>query len=222
MGLADRDHNKVILNYKEVRLNRILLGFAAVITPAFSFLWAHFNSHVSEIRLISLLLSGYNFLILFMSFKNEYFKQRLNNFLYGSYYLVSMYAIYLGYRNNFLYQFTIILMMVIFYIILTFNKLSDLFYYLMSTIILLIGTLYVSHLKTNSSNEIIIGASFVVFSIIAVFNLHIRMGFQSALRESHEDYQRLLDSMPEGIIVHENLKIVYANPVIMKMLDKDS
>jgi PAS domain S-box-containing protein len=88
--------------------------------------------------------------------------------------------------------------------------------------LLAIGALYISELQTHSTSNIIVGASLIVFCIIAVFNLNLRIGFQRALKESYEDYQRLLDSLPDGIIVHEDSKIVYANPAIMKMVGKSS
>jgi diguanylate cyclase (GGDEF)-like protein/PAS domain S-box-containing protein len=211
-----------ILTGREIKMYRTLYMFACIITPIFAYIWSHFNTNLEIINLAGLALSIYYISIYLLSNKSKYIGQRLNYFLYGSYYFVTLFVVYLGYIYKFSEGYSLLLMLVIFYIILTFNKLSDLICYLVSTMFLIFGALFIPQLQVTSNNNIIIGASFIVFSIIASFNLYLRNGVQNALKESYEDYERLLDSSPDGIIVHENFKIVYANPVIIKMLEKSS
>lgn len=222
MNAVDSTTHQSTLTDIEVRFYRILYLFAAIITPVFSFFWTHFyQSDTVIIRFLALILALYYFSIFYISFRSTYIKEHLNNFLYGSYLLVSIIAIYLGYKNQFSGEYPLLIMTVIFYITLTFNVLSDLLYYISSIVILLLGALYIIEIQNPGVNTITIGASFIALSLIAVFNLYIRIWFQQALRESYEDYQRLLDSLPDGIIVHRQMEIVYVNPVIMKLLGQE-
>jgi len=219
---ANNDNNVDILTYKEIKMYRTLYAIASIVTPVFVYLWTHFQSNLGIISIAGSVLLVYYITIYLLSHKNKYIIKHLHYFLYGSYYLVSIFAVYLGYINRFSGEYSLLLMLVIFYIILTFNKLSHLIYYLITTMILLSGTLFISQLQTNDTSSIIIGASFMVFSIIAILNLYLRIGLQKELKDSYKDYQSLLDNSPDGILVHQNMKIVYANSLAMKMFNKNS
>ncbi len=221
-GAVNSAYKRSILTEKEVKIYRTLYAFAGIITPVFAFLWTHFYSNTVLIRSVSVAFSVYYILLFFLSYKTKYLQQRMHYFLYVSYYFVSAFVVYLGYINKFSEGYALLLTIVVFYIILTFNRLSDLLYYLIGTMTLIVATLYLLKLQNQGTNHIIIGANFVVFSVIAVFNLHIRIGFERSLKESYQDYQRLLDSSPDGIIVHENMKIVYINAAAIEMYNEDN
>jgi hypothetical protein len=171
--LGSNDKSKDILNNREIKIYRTLYLIAGIITPIFSYIWTNFHSKLSIISIVASILSVYYISIYFLSYKNKFIKQRIHHLLYASYYFVSAFVIYIAYENKFSEGYSLLLMLVIFYIILTFNKLSDLKYYLISTMVLIFGALFISQLQNPNTNNIIIVASFVIFSIIAVFNLYL-------------------------------------------------
>ena len=89
--------------------------------------------------------------------------------------------------------------------------------YVMANIITLIFTFIWT--SFHSIPEIICLIS-LALSVYYIFIYFLSYRFQRALKESYEDYERLLDSSPDGIIVHDKFKILYVNPVIIKMIGK--
>jgi len=58
--------------------------------------------------------------------------------------------------------------------------------------------------------------------ILTAMDISERIAIESALKESEQNYRKLVDFLPDGIAVHQNGKIVFANGIAIKMLEGTS
>lgn len=54
--------------------------------------------------------------------------------------------------------------------------------------------------------------------IIAMSDITERINYENQLKESHERYKNHIESLPDGVLILENNKIVFANPSALKIL----
>jgi PAS domain-containing protein len=141
--------------------------------------------------------------------------------------MVSTYVIYLAYFNNFSKEYLLALMLAVFYMALTFDKIRALLYYLMTVLVLIGLAVFMERNYKNvyENSGTVIAICLFVFSVIALFNLFARSNDKRMITESKKDYKRLLDTSPNGIIVYQEERVVYANEAIVrlaKVKDKDN
>jgi diguanylate cyclase (GGDEF)-like protein len=206
----------------------ILMFIGAIISPSFVFIWDIFIPgkpvHLKWASWIISLLFTFVYRLLYIS---SSVRRHLRYYFYTLCYIVSAYVIYLAYFNNFSKEYLLALMLVVFYMSLTFDKMRSLLYYLMTTLLLIGLAIYMErnykNVYDNTSKIIVI--CFFVFSIMALFNLLVRNNDKREINESRKDYKRLLDTSPNGILVYQEERVVYANEAIVRLAkfnDKDS
>lgn len=225
MNLRDRYKDKLFVKSEE-KLIQIFSLLSAIICPLFVFIWARLDPKMPLGFIVSAWgLAAFFTLLYCFIFVSNFVKRNLCYFLYGGYYLVSSFTVCLALTNHFSEGYSLLLMLVMFYISLTFEKIRSLIYYLL-TMFLLVGlAAYIEKVHSNvDDNSLILAICLMVFSVIAIFNLFVRNENKRALKESQKDYQRLLDTSPDAIIVYEQGNIVYANNAAAKIAavdDKD-
>jgi diguanylate cyclase (GGDEF)-like protein/PAS domain S-box-containing protein len=211
----------------DVKLKEIYLLFSAILAPGFLIIWLKFKPGMPiELLLGCWIVSLYFTFSFCLMHLSSFIRRNLGYVLYGGYYLLSLFVIYLAYYYDFSESYSLLLMLVVFYISLTFDKIKALLYYLITVLILMSSVAYVErrYLNIYNNNGLIVNICLLVFSVIVLLNLYIRNGDKNALNESIKDYQRLLDTSPDGIIVYEKENIVYANEALAalaKISDKD-
>jgi diguanylate cyclase (GGDEF)-like protein/PAS domain S-box-containing protein len=219
MNLKDKYGNRFFTKTNE-KLIELLSFLGAIICPLFVFIWVNLNpempAHHKWTAWFIALLYVFVYCLIYIS---SFVRRQLGYFFYGLCYLVSTFAVYLAYFNNFSEGISIVLMLVIFYIALTFEKMHSLTCYLMIILILVGWAIYMLEANTHAYNHNGLTAivCLVVFSVIAILNLFIKNEDKRALKESKKDYQRLLDISPDGIVVYDQEGIIYANEEIVRM-----
>jgi diguanylate cyclase (GGDEF)-like protein/PAS domain S-box-containing protein len=219
MNLKGSYRDKLFTKPKEKSME--LLSFiSAIIAPSFVFIWMILDSKMPiQLRWTTWMIALL-FTLLYCSIHiSNFMRQHLNYFFYGMCYIATVYTIYVVHLNHFAEGYSLALMLVVFYIALTFEKIRTLLWYLVTTLVLVEWAVYIEtrYTKVQDNNGLIVGICLVFFSVIALINLFIRNEDKRALKESEEDYQRLLDTSPNGVIVYEQGNIVYANESIAKL-----
>lgn len=212
MDVKNHINLKALIDDK-TRLYKILSILGALITPVFSLIWTHFYSDNVQITLVPLIVSAFLLLLHIFGDRIKFIRNHIQHFLYGLFYFVSMYAVYLLYINNFSYRYFLLLMLIVICITLTFNKPKYLAIYLIS-ILLLISTVLILAGDMSSGHRadgIILIISLLSFSAIAFINSYIKSLSSKALLESKESYQQLLDYAPEAIAIYQDNHVVYVN-----------
>lgn len=159
---------------------------SAIITPIVAFIWLKLNPEVHEylrwlFEAFSLLFISLYCLI----YVSKWIRRQLENMLQIGYFLVSAFVVYLADYYHYAQSYSILLLVVVFYLALTFNKMSTLFYYL-ATIMVLLGLSVFFESGSDGKfgdNRLIIYISLSIFSVIAIYNLYIRNRDQKALHQ---------------------------------------
>jgi diguanylate cyclase (GGDEF)-like protein/PAS domain S-box-containing protein len=210
---------------KQQKLFEVFSLLSAIIAPVFVVIWIKLNSDLSvHLRIVMWILAFY-FLSMYCSiYISSYVRKRLSYFLYGGYYLVSAFAIYLSYLNSFMEGYGLLVMLIIFYISLTFNEIKVLTFYVITIFILLGSAVYLLTINGNVyyKNGIIIVICLLVFFAMAYLNLFLRKRFQEEFLSSQKDYHRLLEVSPYGLFVHEKGNILYANKAVAEIANTES
>ncbi len=55
--------------------------------------------------------------------------------------------------------------------------------------------------------------------VVAIRDITKNKDFQEQIRKSQELYKRLIDASPDGMIIHQNGKLVFANPSALKLME---
>ncbi|ERI91546.1 diguanylate cyclase domain protein [Clostridiales bacterium oral taxon 876 str. F0540] len=209
------------------KLMEVLSLIAAIVTPGFVLACLKLNPNMPLILKLVAWVVALIFIVPYCSiYISSFVKEYLSMFFYLGCYLASGFAIYLLYFNDFSEGYCLIFILVVFYITLTFDKIRSLLFYLISIISLVSLSVYFDRMRDYGydNNSFIVIMCLTVLSIIVLLNLSIRESHKKALNESRKDYQRLLDVSPDGIIVCEGGKIIYANEAIARIFqaeDKD-
>lgn len=61
-----------------------------------------------------------------------------------------------------------------------------------------------------------------MFSAVAYLNIFVRTRFKEAVSKSQQNYQTLLDASPDGVVVHQQGNILYANDSLAGLLNFSS
>jgi diguanylate cyclase (GGDEF)-like protein/PAS domain S-box-containing protein len=207
--------------YEDNKLIEIYLLLSAIICPSFVFMWVKLNPEMPVYLKWSCWLVTLLFTFLYcLLYISSFVRRHLSKLLYGSYYLLSIFAVYLAYFYNFSTAYSLLLMMIVFYIALTFEKINSLLYYLMTIMVLVGFAVYIerNYKNVHDNNGLIICICLMVFSVIVLLNIFIKNENKRELNESKKDYQRLLDTSPDGIIVYVQERIVYANEALVELI----
>lgn len=205
-------------NWKVIEIWVLISG---IVPPVFVYFWLQMNPQMSAHLKWWLWIAALQFtLLVLMKYCNSYIRDHLEYFLYGGYYFASAIVIYVTYYYNFSTEYLIFLLMMVFFVTLTFEKMLSLLIYLGDVLALVSLAVYsgVHYQKFNIDNGILLITCFIILLIIGSFNLFIREKSRRDLYQSRDDYQRLLDVSPEGIIVYERDTIVYVNEAFTKMI----
>jgi diguanylate cyclase (GGDEF)-like protein/PAS domain S-box-containing protein len=219
MNFKGKYGNKIFTKTED-KLIELLSFLGAIITPSFVFIWMQLNPempvHLKGVAWVIALLYVFLYSLIYIS---SFVRGHLGYFFYGLCYIVSAFAVYLAYFNDFSEGISLVLMLVVFYIALTFEKMRSLLYYLVNILILVACAIYVERIYKNvyNNNGLTIIVCLMIFSIIALLNLFIKSEDKKALKESQKDYQRLLDTSPDGIIVYDHERVVYANEAVARL-----
>lgn len=211
-------HNKNNIPNEDFRMYKTLYLLGAIITPGFILIWIQLYSQSAFMLLTGGIFSLYCGLLYLLADVINKAGYPMRRFLYGGYYFASFCAIHIAFENKFSWEYVVLVLVLMFYVILTFNSLKSLMYYMVFMFLLTMGLLSISIIRDN--NELFfVGAVFIITYITAYLNLKIRFSYQEAVKESREDYQRLLDISPEGVMVNKDNRIVYINPAAVQILD---
>ncbi len=205
-----------ISTYRHMFLAGILLAFAlaAFITAS--------QSRITVIGIFALTLLAYSAVVYILSSKNDFIRKRIDYFLYSAFFYITAFAAHIWFVNDFDELESLFFLLVAFYIIISFNSFRGLIAYLLFTLVLTLTGLIFSFQHGEELNAVLILIVLVTYTSIALFNLYNRLKYHQSLLSSYEDYQRLLDSLPESIIVQQDMQIVYVNPATVRMLNKNS
>ncbi|HOB19904.1 MAG TPA: sensor domain-containing diguanylate cyclase [Candidatus Atribacteria bacterium] len=205
-----------INTYRRIFLAGILLAFAlaAFITAS--------QSRITFIGIFALSLLAYSAVVYILSSKNDFVRKRIDYFLYSAFFYITAFSAHVWFVNDFDELESLFYLLVVFYIIISFNSVRGLIAYLLFTLAITLTGLVFSFRYDEELNAVLILIVLVTYTAIALFNLYNRLKYHQRLLSSYEDYQYLLDSLPESIIVQQDMKIVYVNPATVRMLNKNS
>lgn len=208
--------------YEEGKIMEMIVLFSAIIDPIFIFIWRELNPGMPLHIQVGAWIITLSFTLLYgLIYINKFIRRHLEYFYYGLSYLISAFAVYVACWYNFSQSYSILLMLIVFYNALTFRKIRQLVYYLITILVLIrIGESIIDDFTKVSNNfSVNFAICLLAFSVISVFNLFTKNNDKKLINESKKDYQRLLDVSPDGIIVYEHGRMIYINKAAAKLFE---
>lgn len=206
-----------LLNKRKVNIYRTMIMLGALISPPFTVYWMQQRTIKIPVISVSFIFSIYFVLILLLSYRYDYIKQRLHYFVHISHYLLTAFVIYLAHSHQFSEEYAFITILVIFYIVMSFNSMKGLLIYWITTMITIMVTLYINYAAMPDPKYHLVSVGFILLSIIAVLNMSIRIQFQNKLVEAETKYRTIVEGSLVGVFIHQNGKLIYINPYMEKL-----
>ena len=217
------DMNKFGFEYDNKRdklLLRILCLFGALFTPVLAIIWGQFSNADISLNKHSY-IKFFIFFVLFvliyvLSYKNKFIMK--NSYIIAS--TITCFAnlgiLYLAYLENFKYPSILIFLFVFFASSLIFEKVSHLLIYIgtmgILTVVLLTNT-------QNAPVDVLSITSIIILIFLVTYvNLKFKIDLTNKLYDSIEQYKKLFELSPLGILIHKKGKILYANPAFFHMM----
>jgi len=128
----------------------------------------------------------------------------------------SLIILYMAYLNNFKDNSIIIFLFVFFSTTLIFEKISHLLIY-MGTVGVLTSSLLITaeHPAVDIGNIVLI---MILFFVVSYANLRFKIDLSKKLQNKIEQYKKLFEFSPLGVIIHKNGKILYVNSTFLQMM----
>lgn len=208
-------------NKLEISSLRIICLIGALISPVIAIIWGLLYS-VSGLTLnIHTFINSGIFFILFMSVIFLSYKSKFvlkNAYIFGSAisYIATIASLYLAYIENFKENIIVLIFFVFFAVSLIFKRSLHLLLYMVTMgILTVILMLTAKNSTTNVWNTI---TFMFLFFIASFLSLKFKITAVKELQKSKEHYEKLFELAPLGVIIHENGKILYANPAFLEMM----
>lgn len=193
---------------------RIICIFAVVISIITGFMMKYKLPKVNTI-LIGLIVASIYFLIFILTYISDYIKDNSDAVLVGVYYMTSFITIYTTYKSSFSVEQTMLLLVSTLFVLFRIKDISHLKIYIIimfSSIICL--SLKVKNPAVSESSVLLI---YFAFLMVAYVDLKTKINAGMIMEEREKRYKDLVEASPMGIIIHKNGRIIYANPMAVKL-----
>lgn len=165
----------------ELLSSRIILSIICFCYPMFMGLLMYFFSKHNNPFLFLLILTFYSFLILILSFVNEYVIRNIAVFLYSVCYLIIAHLIFLNISNFFNYEFSTPLLILIIVFSMFFKNLKQLSLYF--SVVLFILFFAIRFSEDIHINPLVYTSMLVAGSMVSYFSLFTKLyAFESTIK----------------------------------------
>lgn len=203
---------------------RITCLLGGILSPALTIIWMKIYNNVSankiDYLLYSLLFSLVFFSIHILTYRSKFVRSNAYYFLYALCFILTASTLFFARLANFTEQNALLILFTFFAVILVMRNISHLIIYMSSMFIATVITLYsVKEPIVSRENTIVF---IIMFSLVSLAYIKTKQDTLKALKQSEEHYRNLVEISPLTIMVHQNGRIVYANPTSLKLTGASS
>jgi len=209
-------------NKRESLLPRTICLLGALFSPIVAIIWRMLNSN-SGIPLNKYIFITFT-VIFFASFIGIYalsYKNKIiSKNIYGLVSIVCCVAnliiLYLAYLKNFKDNSIVVFLFVFFATTLIFEKFTHLLVYMIAMGFLTIGALiFAKNPAVDKGSTVLI---MLLFLVVSCANLKFKVDMTKKLQNKIEQYKKLFDLSPLGVVIHKNGEILYVNSTFIQMM----
>ncbi len=210
---------------REIKLLRIICLLGALVSPTISIIWRYLYSG-SELLLNSYsFFYGGMFFTLFMSiyilsYKNTFVRKSAYVFVNALFYSATLIVLYSAHIDKFSERPVLLMLLMFFAAVLVLKKISHLLIYIFTMGTLTMVVLFkAEETLLNRGN---IALFIVLFFTFAFVNMKYKLYAQKEIEAKEENYRKLVEMAPIGIVIHREGIVLYANPVFHDMMKLSS
>lgn len=210
---------------REINLLRIICMLGAILSVVVTIVWRYLYSG-SEFLLNShsFIYAGIFFVLFIgiftLSYKNEFVRRNAYIFVNAIFYSATLIVIYAAKVDKFGEKPVLLILLIFFATVLVLKKISHLLIYLSTMGTLTLVVLYNAEETILTKGNI---ALFVVlFFIVTLVNMKYKIYTQEEIEAKEENYRKLVEMAPLGIVIHKDGIVLYANPVFYDMMKLSS
>lgn len=208
-------------NKYEILPFRAICLFGALLSAILVIIWGLLHSNSSEALKKHTFVSLGVFFAFFLgsyvlSYKSKFVIKNIYTIVGSISFAASLVILYLTYLDDFREHSLILFLFVYFTASLVFGRITHLLIYMGSINALSFVFLFTA--INPIANRWSISLVIVLFSIVAYMNLKFKIEIVRKLQGSREHYKKLFELSPLGVIIHEDGKILYANPALLQIM----
>jgi len=205
---------KVTETKRDCKILRMICLLGGTFSPLFAVLYLNLITEWIYALFGAIFFSIAFFLLYLLTYKKESVKKNSYFFTGIIIYIANSATIVSSYYIGFSVVSALQIVLLAFVIILVFKP-NHVIYYMAFTLICTTVNLFL--METPKIDRITFIGFFTMLSILSYFYSRTRIELQSALNESEEDHRNLIEISPQGILIYESGKIVYANSITSKI-----